>query len=209
MTRGAVVGLIGGVGAACLAAIAGWYAYQGANYVDTSYAWVSAPAPWVDAPTPGQISRVAATVGHRVRRGQTVMVETALTGRTIALKAPVSGIVGSEPYAQGSDVLTGAALFTVEAVSQATVLAEIPETSISRVSVGDRVTVTLDGHPGVSVDGRVVRKGQQTLAMTSPLISLTPFTKELQYVPIEVRLAPGSDTGRLVVGETASIQVKV
>lgn len=209
MTRGATVGLVSGFGVLVLAAIAAWYAYQGANFVDTSFAWVNAPTPWVDAPQPGQITDVRAVPGQAVHRGETVMVETTISGRRVRLTAPISGTVGPEPYARGSYVLSGASLFVVADLNRANVLAEIPEAQISRVAPGDRVTVSLDGNPGTTVSGRVVRKGRETLATTSPLIALTPFSKELQYVPIEVQLTPGADTGHLVVGETASIQVKV
>jgi multidrug resistance efflux pump len=191
----------------CLA-IAAWYRYQDLNYVSTNYAWVNASSVWITAPATGRVTTVYHTVGARVRRGALLAVETTPSGGRLALYAPVGGRLGPVPVSPGSDVLAGTPLMAIVETATARVVAEIPETSAANVAVGDTVTVALDSDPGRTLTGTLVHIGRSTLATTSPLLSVTPFTKEVQYVPLTIQI-PGGLPHPVIAGTTATVQIHI
>jgi len=96
----------------------------------------------------------------------------------------------------------------VVAVGRATVVAEVPETAMSNVHRGQTVTVTLDAYPGQSLIGTVARIGRATLSTTTQILTIGTFSKQVQYVPVIIRMS-GGWPGRVEAGESATVSIHI
>ncbi|MCL8208938.1 MAG: HlyD family efflux transporter periplasmic adaptor subunit [Actinomycetia bacterium] len=207
MTRGGWLGLIAGAGALALAGTAGWYAYDNQHYVATDYATVTAPAAWVRAPATETVRTVVVGTGQAVGRGQTVLT-VAQGSATVAVRAPIPGRIGPEPVTAGEVVTPGTPLFAVVDTDRLSVTAELPDTVVHRVHVGQRVDLTFPTDPGETVVGHVSHVGRQTLsAAAGPPLQYQPFSREIQWIPVTVTFpAQGLD---LFAGESATARIHV
>ena len=71
--------------------------------------------------------------------------------------SPMSGIVSERPISAGDVVQPGAAMFTVVDPSSMRLEGSVPSEQLNQVKVGAPVTFTVNGYPGRSFTGRVVR----------------------------------------------------
>lgn len=71
--------------------------------------------------------------------------------------SPMSGIVSERPISAGDVVQPGAAMFTVVDPSSMRLEGSVPSEELNQVKVGAPVTFTVNGYPGRSFTGRVVR----------------------------------------------------
>ena len=185
--------LIGGLGA--------YYWSQSYNYVSTQDGAISAPTIPVPALAPGTIEGLSLHVGQRVTKGQIIAQETVAgtsssakssskstaTTSTVNVVAPVTGTVATVSATNGQMVGTGTPLFTEVKLNQVTVVANIPESKIRHVNVGQTATIYVDAHPGVSFTGTV----QAIQPTTQSFFSLIPtaatsgtYTKVTQRIPV-------------------------
>jgi multidrug efflux pump subunit AcrA (membrane-fusion protein) len=75
--------------------------------------------------------------------------------RTVAVRAPVSGVVLEKLVSEGQRVSPADRLYTITPLDPIWVLAEVHERDISAVRVGSAARVTHAGQPGVEWRGRV------------------------------------------------------
>jgi membrane fusion protein (multidrug efflux system) len=73
------------------------------------------------------------------------------------VSSPMSGIVSERPISAGDVVQPGAAMFTVVDPSSMRLEGSVPSEELNQVKVGAPVTFTVNGYPGRSFTGRVVR----------------------------------------------------
>ena len=112
------------------------------------------------------------------------------------LVAPVSGVVSRKDVEVGQLVQVGQPLMSVVPLEDVWVVANLKETEVQNVAVGDRVEFKVDSYPG--------RKFWGTVESLSPAsgarFSLLPpdnatgnFTKVVQRIPVRIRIDGGSD----------------
>ncbi len=195
--------LVALLGVISVGGIAGWYAYEDANYVSSGFASVTSPYVWIKAPEAGQITKVAVTAGEVVTKNQTLFQESG----GVTIRAKTSGIAGSVAVTRGSLVTPGEDLGAVVNMSRATVVAEVPESKTSKLSLGQTVDVHLAENPGTDYRGVVSRLGAVTLATLSPILQVGTFAKARQWVPVTVTLLNPPDNLR--DGENASIKIHI
>lgn len=188
-----------------MAAIAGWYAYQGANYVTTDYASVVAPTRWVSAPIFGEVTALKVSGGRPVRKGQVVaIIQNPGTGRH-PVTAGVSGWVGPVAVNAGDVVQPGQALFAIVELGHEVVEANIPETSAGQIVVGETANVRFPAYPGTVFSGKVATIGGASRSLDNPLLGTGAFAKSTQWIPVIISVsAPGAV---LRAGESASVQI--
>lgn len=204
MKRGAVIGLITGIGVLGGIGIAGWFQYARAHFVTTSYAYVSAPTVWVKAPTLATVRAVDVAPGSRVAKGAAVAVLTTAHGQAV-LKAPMAGGIGPVPVSRGEVVLPGEKLLSIVSLDHFTVIADIPESDLHRVQLHQQANLWFSATPRQEQLGQVVRIGQATLSQYSPLLTVGPFSKAVQWIPVEIRIEA---TGlKLFAGESVTVQI--
>ena len=91
--------------------------------------------------------------------------------------APFDGVVSATSAAAGEPAGSNSALLTLVDDTQVVLDAQIDETDIGRIAVGQRATVTLDAVPGRTFSARVTR-----IAPTATLVSNIP----IYYVTVQV-----------------------
>src|SRR5262249_9091803 len=113
------------------------------------------------------------------------------------------------PAAPGATVQAGQALVTVVDPSQMWVNANIEETNVSRLKVGDAVTVHVDAL-GTDVTGRV----ESITPATANSFSLLPtsntsgnFTNVTQLAPVPISVNLGNQP--ILLGSSAEVKIQV
>lgn len=101
------------------------------------------------------------------------------------VRSPVAGVV-TEIVSEGEVLAPGAPLARVLPARAATVNAWLGFEDVGRVSLGDRVTVTLDSRPGERYAARLVRIGDE--ALYPPTYVATREVHFGRAVPLEARL---------------------
>ncbi len=198
-----ILTLVALIGIIALGGIAGWYAYENANYVSSGYASVTSPYVWIKAPETGQIIAVQVTTGQQVHKNQLLFQESG----GIAIRAAASGIAGNLAVTRGSFVTSGEDLGALVNMKRATVVAEVPESKARKVSVGQTVSVGLSEDPGTHYRGVVTHIGAVTLATLSPLLQVGSFAKARQWVPVTVTLM--NPPTALRDGENATVKIHI
>lgn len=206
--------------------IVAYYWSQSYDYVSTQDAAISAPTIPIAAQSSGTVQDLSVTTGQRVSQGQTIAQETvaattvttakgsktpAAAGTTlINITAPVAGYVANVSVANGQAVAAGTPLFTLVQLSKVNVVANIPETKIRNVSVGQSATIYVDAHPGVSFTGTV----EAIQPTTQSFFSLIPtaatsgtYTKVTQRVPVELSIDAAGYS--LLPGEDAEVRITI
>ena len=125
------------------------------------------------------------------------------------LKSPVDGVVIQKIADVGNVAEPGQVLVSVSDVDHAWVSANIEETRIARVKVGQPVYISID--EGGSLRGRV----SEILSATASSFSLLPaenasgnFTKVVQRIPVKIALDP--HPGRVLrAGASVTVRIKV
>jgi multidrug resistance efflux pump len=218
---------IGGVALVAALAFGGSMYRQSQMYVGTDNAQLTGTPIQVGSMNAGRVESVLPTVGSSVHKGDKVavidlpsQVGTAQNGQakldflgagdsTTTVQSPIDGVVLSVPTTQGATVQAGQALITVVDPSQMWVNANIEETNLSRIKVGQPVTVHVDAL-GTDVAGRV----ESITPATASSFSLLPssntsgnFTKVTQLVPVRIGVNLGNQPALL--GSSVEVSIKV
>lgn len=209
MKRGRIVASVAALVLIGAGSVFGYYWVHGQQKVSTQDASVEAPAVTAVAPAAGSLDALPVTIGERVRRGQVVGRETA--GITsIAVTAPADGTVAAVSAQPGQMVAPGTPLFTEVVLAETTVVANVPETQIRRVHVGDHATITVSALPGVTLYGRV----EAIEPTTQSFFSLIPtsatsgsYNQVVQRIPVVLSVRP--DGHRLLPGESCRVVIDV
>ncbi len=205
--------------------VVAYYWSQSYDYVSTQDASISAPSVPVAANATGTIENLSVSMGQKVTKGQIIAQEVVTTPATTTAKgkvsaasstttvnidAPTAGQVANLTAANGEAVTTGTPLMTLVQLSKVTVTANVPETKIRNVSVGQSATITVDAHPGVSFSGSV----EAIQPTTQSFFSLIPtaatsgtYTKVTQRIPVELSIDAAGYT--LLPGENAEVRITI
>jgi|BEDMetMinimDraft_2_1075160.scaffolds.fasta_scaffold06630_2 multidrug resistance efflux pump len=208
--------------------VAAYYWNQNTNYVVSQDASVTADTVPVVATASGTLQGLNLAVGQRVNRGQVLATETVAApasaaapapgGKTtspapsgpstVAIVAPVDGTVASVNAANGQTVAAGTPIATLVELRTVQIVANIPETKIHQVAVGQTVDVTVDAQPGVTFHGTVAAIQPATQSFFS-LIPTTAtagsYTKVIQRVPVIINIETAGYT--LLPGENAEVRI--
>jgi multidrug resistance efflux pump len=206
----------------------GWRWYQDSiHYVTTENAQVAGRLLQVGGLAAGRIAEVRYDVGQRVARDQVVArlyapvaVGTTASGQPrlefrqtedalVEVTAPIDGLVVARSANPGDTVPAGQPILTLVDPRQLWVNANVEETQIRRVQVGQPVEVHVDAL-GQEVEGRIVAITPASAATFSllPQQNLSgSFTKQTQLVPVKVEL-PAVD-GRLTIGTSVRVRIRV
>lgn len=203
------------------------YWYNATHFVWTDNAQISGSIIQVGALNAGQVSAVLTDVGQRVTKGQVIarvsVPEPLATtdGGTAKLgftntenqqadvKSPLSGIVVARLADPGSTVAPGQAIIAVVDPTRLYVTANVNETDVDRIHVGQPVDVTVDSL-GVVLPGRV----EAITPASAASFSLIPqqnstgnYTKVIQVVPVKISVDYGNLP--LIVGTSVEVNIHV
>lgn len=112
------------------------------------------------------------------------------------ITAPISGVVGRRSVERGGLVQVGQTLMSVIPDKNVWVTANLKETDLADVAVGDSVVFTVDAYPGRTFRGHVESLSPATgarFALLPPDNATGNFTKVVQRVPVRVAVDGGAD----------------
>ncbi|WP_407571929.1 efflux RND transporter periplasmic adaptor subunit [Deinococcus altitudinis] len=211
------------------AGIATWFAYNGSHHVSTDNARVAANTANITPEIPGRVLQWNVAVGTTVQAGQVIgqidtstvaqsseanvgaLSQTApLTASRSLIRAPISGQIIQSTALVGQLVAAGQTLAVIADNSSAYVSANVKESEIGKVKLGQEVHVKFDALPGQTLTGRVQQIGQATASTFSLMPSggadSGNFTKVEQVIPVSVYLT-GTDRSKLLPGSSASVTI--
>jgi membrane fusion protein (multidrug efflux system) len=142
-------------------------------------------------------------------KAQIAVIDTSLTNAIVV--SPMHGVVSKRWVLPGDVVQPAQPIFSLYNLDSVWVSANLEETKLARVHLGDPVRIHVDAYPDQEFSGRVLQIGTNTAAQFSlipPNNASGNFTKVTQRVPVKmsiVRAAPVS----LLPGMSAAIRVKV
>ena len=142
-------------------------------------------------------------VAHQLSRQQVILEERRIT-------SPVDGIVDVTFVNEGEYLLPGQRIALVHNPQDVWVNANIKETEIRHLRVGQRVQVSVDAYPDRVFEGELVRIGNAATSQFALLPSSNPsgnFTKVTQRLP--VKIAVRQEQQLLKPGMMAEIEIDI
>ncbi len=139
-----------------------------------------------------------AEAGVRLARARLQSAEAARASAVLQLSfttitAPLSGTVSRKMVEVGQLVQPGQTLFSIVSDSGVFVTANLKETQLARVHVGQKVDIEVDAY-GASVEGEVESIASATgakFALLPPDNATGNFTKVVQRVPVRIKVTKG------------------
>lgn len=145
----------------------------------------------------------------RVKQMLAARDEALLNLRRTTIEAPLDGIV-SKVLVPGSYAVTGVPSVAVVADRDLWIEANFKETELTRVRVGQPVTITIDTYPDMKCTGKVTSLAQSTGAEFSvlpPQNATGNWVKVVQRIPLRTSVQCREGDPPLRVGMSATIDI--
>ena len=187
--------------------IAGYFIYEGSFYYQTDNAKVDTVIYQLTANASGQLVRMDVSRGDEVKAGQVL----AQVEKGPYVRSPVDGTVIDVKMQQGDYVTASDVILVVAKTSDMYITANVEETNILKIQMGQSVTVSLDAY-GRSFDGYVA--AVNTVTSTKLAGSATSFTtsgtytKVTQLIPIKIKLLDNVDLAD-IIGTNATVKIRI
>jgi len=127
------------------------------------------------------------------------------------LRANQTGLVADKNIVAGQYVQAGTRLMTIVPVEGVYLEANLKETQLEHVRIGQPVTVHLDAYPDAELTGKVESLSPGTgaqFALIPPNNATGNFTKIVQRVPVRIRLSIPADMRELLIpGLSAEVDI--
>ncbi|AZG38331.1 MULTISPECIES: HlyD family secretion protein [Bacillus] len=198
-----IIGLI-----VVLAIIGGgaYYYYQSTHYVKTDEAKVAGDMAAITAPAAGKVTDWNLDEGKEVSKNDVV---AKIKGQQNAdVKAIMDGTIVKNEVKNGQMVQAGTTIAQEIDMKHLYITANIKETDIRDIEVGNKVDVIVDGDPNTTFDGTVEEIGYATNSTFDMLPSSNSsgnYTKVTQKVPVKISLSNPSD--KVLPGMNASVKI--
>lgn len=126
----------------------------------------------------------------QVLQAKAVLKNTEIQLSNAAIKAPVDGIVALKSVEEGEIISAGQQLFRITNLADVWISANIEETYIGRIIVGQKVEFSIDAYPGRKFAGQVSEVGPASgsqFALLPAENTSGNFTKVTQRLPIKIK----------------------
>ena len=151
-------------------------------------------------------------------QAQLKVIKTEL--KNTQIYSPMDGVVAKRWVLTGDVVSPGQPIFTIYDLKNIWVTADLEETKLSPVHIGDTVSISVDAYPDHNFSGQVYQVGSNTASQFSlipPSNASGNFTKVTQRVPIKISIKPVTANGqtdpdksiKLLPGMSVEIKIKV
>lgn len=129
------------------------------------------------------------------------------------LAAPIAGKIGKKNAVVGQYVQPGQTLMTIVNDSTFWVIANMKETQLEKITVGQPVDIQIDAYPNLDVQGRVASLSEATgarFALLPPDNASGNFVKITQRVPVKIEiLNPEKYKDKLRAGLSVDAAIRV
>jgi len=139
----------------------------------------------------GVIDAQIATLAHQEASLEAQLSQQFVDVEDRTIKSPVSAVIDRTFVLPGEYVASGQRILLLHNPDEVWVEANIKETQVGKLKLGQYVRVSVDAYPGDTFEGRVARIGSATTARFALLPTPNPsgnFTKITQRVPVKVDL---------------------
>ena len=187
-----------------------WYAYYyiSSQYFSTDNAKVSGGIYTVTPPMPGKLVKFTAGVGDAVKADEII---GRVEGGTY-IKSPVNGEVIQSDATLNQMVGQSTVVAVIADTSDLYIQANIEETDVNKIKVGQTATVTLDAYPGKKFSAHVSEVDNLTqTALSGSARSFTTsgtYTKVTQLIPIEIAIDDDVEL-KNIIGTNAYVKIKI
>ena len=196
-----IVILLAGLG------IGGYFMYEGSFYYQTDNAKVDTVIYQLTANASGQLVRLYVSQGDEVKAGQVL----AQVEKGPYLRSPVDGTVTDVKMQKGNYVIASDVVLVVAKTSDMYITANVEETNILKIQMGQSVTVSLDAY-GKSFEGYVADVNTVTATkLSGSATSFTTsgtYTKVTQLIPIKIKLNDNVDLVD-IIGTNATVKIRI
>ena len=191
----------------------GWYFYNKEMYVSTDNASIQGSdlkgsiVP-LTSPDYGNLEDWQVSEGKTVSQGQVIGHINDLTG-SMEVRAPITGTILENDVVNDQVILPGQSLGAMVDLNKLQAVANIDETEIYKVHVGQDADIDLDAFPGIHFKGKVTRIGTATAVIVNgiPNTSLSGvFDKVTQRVPVYISL-DSTNGAHILPGMSAKVDI--
>src|SRR3954468_14924576 len=133
----------------------------------------------------------------RLAAAQAAVENTKLQVGYARITAPSTGVIAKRNAETGALVQPGQSLMSIVPDKNVWVTANLKETQLTHVRVGDRAEFTVDAYPGRKFEGRVESLSPATgarFALLPPDNATGNFTKVVQRVPVKIAVEHPTQT---------------
>jgi len=189
------------------AAWGGFYFYSRAvNYVITNNARITARLIYITTPVPGVLERFTPHRGRYVEKNEVL----GWVKNGPAMRSPVAGVVLHTNAVQNQMISPQEQLAVIADINDIHIQANIEETHLARVQLGQPVVFTIDTFGNRQFTGYVSEIGRITQAelVGNPLFFTTAgtFTRVTHLVPIKINITDDIDLSGLI-GINAAVRI--
>ncbi|TXK86092.1 HlyD family secretion protein [Paenibacillus sp. N3.4] len=182
-----IVLLIVLVGGAAL----GYYFYnRSINYLSTNNAQVTGEQIIVASSVAGKLTDWYGEIGKKYTQGERIGTVLTSTG-TVEVTAPKSGTIVQQSAVVNAVVSPGSPLAYLYDFDRLWVSANVKETDLNDVKIGQAVDIYIDAFPGTTLNGRVEKMGLTTAGTFSLMPASNTngnYTKVTQVIPVTISL---------------------
>lgn len=189
----------------------GYYFYnRSVTYLTTDNAQVAGQQVNIASPASGKLVDWNAKTGDTFRKNETIATVQTIGDKgpvEMDIKAPANGTIVQSNAVKNTIVAAGSPLAITYDLTNLWVTANIEETHIDEVQVGQDVDVYVDAYPNTTLKGKVQEIGLATAGTFSLLPSNNAsgnYTKETQVIPVKISI---DSTRDLVPGMNVTVRI--
>jgi multidrug resistance efflux pump len=197
-----------------LSGIAFYYWYENAYYVSSDDARVSADLVSATPQISGKLLELNVEEGDVVTKNEILarqemnnLPDTSVEQSLV--RSPINGIVVKKQGTIGELLSAGQTLITLIDPDKLYITADIEETKIGKVKVGQPVDITIDQYDSQKFTGKIKSIGEVANSALSLLPSSTSgtFTKVVQRIPVKIELDDFNN--KILPGTNAVVKIHV
>jgi len=208
-----IIGILAAIVVA-LSGIAFYYWYQNTYYVSTDDARVSADLVSVTPQITGKLLELNVEEGDTVTKNQILarqemnnLPDTSVDQSL--MRSPINGIIVKKQGTIGEVWSPGQTLVTLIDPNKLYITADLEETKLGKVRVGQTVDITIDQFDSQKFTGKVRSVGEAANSALSLFPSSTSgtFTKVVQRIPVKIEL--NKFNSKILPGTNAVVKIHV
>ncbi|MEY7999681.1 HlyD family secretion protein [Clostridium sp. Mt-5] len=199
---------------AALGSIGFYYWYENTYYVSTDDARVDADLVNVTPQISGKLLELNVDEGDNVVKNQ-ILARQEMTNipdtdvDESLIRSPISGVVIKKQGTVGEIWSPGQTLATVIDPDKLYITANIEETKLGKIKIGQPVTITIDEYGSKKFTGKIKSVGEAAQSALSIIPSTTSgtFTKVVQRIPIKISLDKFNN--KILPGTNAVVKIHI
>lgn len=197
-----------------VAGIVLYYWYNNTHYVSTDDATIQVDLVKATPQISGKLLEINIKDGQSVEKGQIIARQDLNTLPDTSMdlsvvRAPINGIVLKKQGTVGEIAAPGQAIAVMVDPSALYITANIDETKLKNVKLGQNVDIIIDQYAGSKFTGKVITIGDYANSALAVIPTSTSgtFTKVTQKIPVKISLS--KTNYRLLPGTNAVVKIHI